>query len=279
MSVFGTISYGEKNTEQYETYITMDGEIVSPFHDVPLKNNDGTFNIIVEIPRWTNAKLEINTKSVMNPIKHDIKKGKVRNVANCFPYHGYIWNYGALPQTWECPDEADSILGLKGDNDPLDVIEIGSKKLSIGEIKKVKILGALAMIDEGELDWKIFCIDVDDEKSSEIENMQDVERLAPGLVYETIKWTKIYKIPDGKEINKIAFDEKPVEREVALGVIDDCHKKWKELVFGKKQTKLSIENTTLEKTPGFKICFEKEGKKEIKEKKDEDRLVFVSYFN
>ena len=34
----------------------------------------------------------------MNPIKQDIKKGKVRFVKNSFPYKGYIWNYGALPQ-------------------------------------------------------------------------------------------------------------------------------------------------------------------------------------
>ena len=27
-----------------------------------------------------------------------MKKGKLRFVANCFPHHGYIWNYGALPQ-------------------------------------------------------------------------------------------------------------------------------------------------------------------------------------
>lgn len=34
----------------------------------------------------------------MNPIKQDVKKGALRYVANCFPHHGYIWNYGALPQ-------------------------------------------------------------------------------------------------------------------------------------------------------------------------------------
>jgi hypothetical protein len=31
-------------------------------------------------------------------MKQDIKKGKLRYVNNVFPYHGYIWNYGALPQ-------------------------------------------------------------------------------------------------------------------------------------------------------------------------------------
>ena len=35
---------------------------VSPFHDIPLyANNDNTLlNMIVEIPRWTNAKMEVN---------------------------------------------------------------------------------------------------------------------------------------------------------------------------------------------------------------------------
>ena len=27
----------------------------------------------------------------MNPIKQDVKKGKIRFVRNCFPHHGYIW--------------------------------------------------------------------------------------------------------------------------------------------------------------------------------------------
>lgn len=41
---------------------------------------------------------QISTGEKYNPIKQDVKKGKVRFVRNCFPYKGYIWNYGALPQ-------------------------------------------------------------------------------------------------------------------------------------------------------------------------------------
>jgi len=33
---------------------------------------------------------------------------------------------------------------------------------SRGEVIKVKVLGTLAMIDEGETDWKIIAIDVED---------------------------------------------------------------------------------------------------------------------
>ena len=31
-----------------------------------------------------------------------------------------------------------------------------------GDVKQVKILGTVALIDEGETDWKVFCIDVND---------------------------------------------------------------------------------------------------------------------
>jgi inorganic pyrophosphatase len=85
------------------------------------------FNMVVEVPRWTNAKMEIATKDPLNPIKQDVKKGALRFVANCFPHHGYIWNYGALPQTWENPGATDAATGCKGDNDPIDVCEIGGK--------------------------------------------------------------------------------------------------------------------------------------------------------
>lgn len=41
---------------------------------------------------------QIATKEALNPIKQDVKKGRLRYVANIFPHKGYIWNYGALPQ-------------------------------------------------------------------------------------------------------------------------------------------------------------------------------------
>lgn len=44
---------------------------------------------------------------------------------------------------------------MKGDNDPVDVVEIGSQALAVGSVTKVKPLGVLAMIDDGELDWKV----------------------------------------------------------------------------------------------------------------------------
>ena len=47
----------------------------SPFHDIPWQAGDKIYNMVVEVPRWTNAKMEIATKEKMNPIKQDVKKG------------------------------------------------------------------------------------------------------------------------------------------------------------------------------------------------------------
>jgi inorganic pyrophosphatase len=41
----------------------------------------------------------------------------------------------------------------QGDNDPTDVIDISSRALPQG-MYRGKILGAYALIDDGELDWK-----------------------------------------------------------------------------------------------------------------------------
>jgi inorganic pyrophosphatase len=58
-----------KHTLEYRCYIEKDGVPVSPFHDVPLYANEqqSILNMIVEIPRWTNAKLEV---SFLHLMKH-----------------------------------------------------------------------------------------------------------------------------------------------------------------------------------------------------------------
>ena len=57
---FSVRKIGQPNTLEHRVYIEKDGVPVSPFHDVPLYANEqqGILNMIVEIPRWTNAKQE-----------------------------------------------------------------------------------------------------------------------------------------------------------------------------------------------------------------------------
>lgn len=61
----------------------------------------------------------------------------------------------------------------------VDVVEIGETQGKIGEVLRVKPLAALAMIDEGELDWKIVAISLDDPKASLVNDVDDVEKHFP----------------------------------------------------------------------------------------------------
>ncbi len=49
------------NTLEHRVYIEKDGVPVSPFHDIPLFANEQQtiLNMVVEVPRWTNAKMEV----------------------------------------------------------------------------------------------------------------------------------------------------------------------------------------------------------------------------
>lgn len=57
-------------TLEHRVYIEKDGVPVSPFHDIPLYANEEQtiLNMVVEIPRWTNAKQEVRSFNCHKPI-------------------------------------------------------------------------------------------------------------------------------------------------------------------------------------------------------------------
>ena len=59
-------------------------------------------------------------------------------------------------QTWEQPDHVwEGLEGHAGDNDPVDVVDVSATPVGCGAIIEFKPITALAMIDEGEVDWKV----------------------------------------------------------------------------------------------------------------------------
>ncbi|XP_073251367.1 uncharacterized protein [Porites lutea] len=251
---YSTSESGAPNSVDYRMYFRdKEGHAVSPFHDISLFANDEktVCNMVVEVPRWTNAKMEIATKEALNPIKQDCKKEKLRYVHNCFPYHGYIWNYGALPQTWEDPNHKDKDTKCMGDNDPIDACEIGTMIAKRGDVKQVKILGTIALIDEGETDWKVFCIDVNDPLAKEMEDIDDIEKHMPGLLKASIDWFKIYKIPAGSKENEFAFNDEAKNKEFAMRIINETHECWKNLILKKVENDkgLACKNVSVVSSP------------------------------
>ena len=83
----------------------------------------------------------------------------------------------------------------KGDNDPLDVCEIGEQVGYVGQIKQVKVLGIMALLDEGETDWKVIVVDVQDPMASKLNDIEDLERHFPGLIRATSEWFRcVYSV-------------------------------------------------------------------------------------
>ncbi|ESQ31433.1 hypothetical protein EUTSA_v10004681mg [Eutrema salsugineum] len=222
-----TTQEGQSETLDYRVFFQDgSGKKVSPWHDIPLHLGDGVFHFIVEIPKESSAKMEVATDEAFTPIKQDTKKGKLRY----YPYN-INWNYGLLPQTWEDPTQANSeVEGAFGDNDPVDVVEIGESQRKIGEVLKVKPLAALAMIDEGELDWKIVAISLDDPKAHLVNDVDDVEKHFPGTLTAIRDWFRDYKIPDGKPANRFGLGNKPANKDYALKIIHETNESWAKLV-------------------------------------------------
>ncbi|KAL6939171.1 hypothetical protein ACO0RG_002999 [Hanseniaspora osmophila] len=238
--LFSSITSGTKYTPQFKQYLKLsDGKLGSFFHDVhlnPLNTSSKSsqdrskglsgniLNMVVEVPRWSNAKFEISKDLPLNPIVQDTKNTKLRFVNNIFPYHGYVTNYGAIPQTWENPSVNN------GDNDPLDCCEIGSGILETGTVTPVKVLGSLALLDDGEMDWKVIAINVNDPLCAKINTMKDVETFMPGLLAGIRTWFKTYKIPTNKPANEFAFDGEYLSLEKTMSVVQECHEEWEGLM-------------------------------------------------
>ena len=141
-----------------------------------------------------------------------------------------MFNYGALPQTWEDPKHVPKETGCPGDNDPLDCIEIGTKQLPTGSVTPVKILGILALLDSGETDWKLLAINIKDELATKLNDVHDIEAEMPGAIKAIREYLRIYKVCTGKSENSYAFQGEALNQEFAISVIEETHEMWKQKI-------------------------------------------------
>ena len=152
------------------------------FHEYNAFNNDGTINVIVEIPAGDNDKWELWKKD--GSIRWEFQNNSFRKIK----YLPYISNYGFVPQTLFSKE-------IGGDGDPVDVILLG-ERLERGSVIKSKIIGVINMKDEGRLDSKIVAINQNSYvfNSSIINNFNDLNRNYPGALEIIELWFQNYKL-------------------------------------------------------------------------------------
>ena len=63
-----------------------------------------------------------------------------------------------------------------------------------GQVKVVKVLGIMALLDEEETDWKVIAIDINDPLAPKLNDVEDVERHLPGLLRDTNEWIRFDSI-------------------------------------------------------------------------------------
>ena len=128
--------------------------------------------------------------------------------------------------------------------------EIGELVGKPGEVKQVKVLGVMALLDEEETDWKIIVIDVKDPLAPKLNDIEDVERHLPGLLRATNEWFRIYKIPDGKPENQFAFSGECKNKKYAMDIVRECAEAWERLITGKADKGgISLTNVSVPHSP------------------------------
>lgn len=158
--------------------------------DIKLINSDKTVNAIIEIPKGTKSKFELKDKTFDKVVE-------VRKIKYKYPFY-----YGCFPETHA------------GDDDPLDMVLLTNRKRNQLDIVRVYPIAVLKTIDNGEVDDKIFVIDV-------AEPIKNINK----LLNKSIKFLKKYK---GKHSNTVV-DNTIYDMEEANKLILAANKRYKNL--------------------------------------------------
>ncbi|MCM2349342.1 MAG: inorganic diphosphatase [Bacteriovoracaceae bacterium] len=154
---------------------------MNPWHDIDLEFDGNTLTCLIEIPAGTKIKYEI-----------DKKTGLLKVDRILYSSVHYPCNYGLFPQTF-CDD-----------GDPLDVLVIGQLPVVPLSLMKVRPIGVIRMIDQGEGDDKVISVHVDDPEYNHIKSIKEV---APHKINEIRRFFESYKELEKKSVEIRSIDD------------------------------------------------------------------------
>lgn len=140
----------------------------SHFHTIPQPKAPQELNLLVEISKGDFNKYEYDHELGI------LKLDRVLYGPNYFPV-----NYCDIPQTWNADD-----------GDPLDAVVFSTGAIIPGALVKGRVVGVMEMIDNGEKDFKIICVNAKDPRYNSINHVNDLrefERKDIQTFFETYK--------------------------------------------------------------------------------------------
>lgn len=181
----------------------MKENLFNPWHHVSHNFEESEITGIIEIPKGTRAKYELDKVSGM------LKLDRV-----LFSSMYYPANYGFLPKTF-CED-----------NDPLDILILSQIDVVPLCLVRARVIGVMPMLDQGEADDKIIAVCADDPSMDHINNMSG---LPNHFMSELRAFFEDYKKLEGKSVVVEEFSGK----EEAIRIIKESFDLY-EKTFGKK---------------------------------------------
>jgi inorganic pyrophosphatase len=153
------------------------------WHDLELGSDaPEVFNVIIEIPRGSKNKYEIDKKTGL------IKLDRAMKSAQDYPF-----DYGFAPQTlWE-------------DGDALDVVVLTTYPLASNILVEVRPVAVMHMIDGGEGDDKIIAVPINDPRWDEVVELEDINK---HTLKEMRHFFETYKAIENKVVEVRGFEGK-----------------------------------------------------------------------
>ena len=155
-------------------------------------------NAIIEIPRKTKNKFEI-----------DKKTGKIKLDRVLYSAMSYPGEYGYIDETYS------------PDGDPLDILVISSEATFPGCVVPARIIGYLRVIDNGEEDFKLIAVVNVDPRYNDINNLYDLSEFT---LLEIKNFFENYKTLQNVKVEVTDYYSK----EEAIELIEECKKAYKE---------------------------------------------------
>ena len=149
--------------------------MLHPWHGVSRgENAPDVITAIIEVPKGSQTTYELDKLSGL------LKVDRILYSAVHYPA-----NYGFIPQSY-CED-----------NDPLDVLVLCQETVLPLSMMRVRPIGVMKMIDQGEADDKIIAVHVDD---PEFEHYHSIDELPPHFLKILRRFFEDYKILENKEV-------------------------------------------------------------------------------
>ena len=168
----------------------------NPWHKVKIgENAPDTVNAIIEIPKNTRAKYELDKESGLLLMDRGIYSSMY-----------YPANYGFIPRTY-CDDK-----------DPLDIVVLSQIQVVPLCIISAKVIGVMRMLDGGELDDKIIAVA---ENDVSVNHITDITELPKHFFKELRNFFEDYKKLENKTVEVEDFQSATVAKEIVQQSIKD----------------------------------------------------------